>query len=80
MKIYSNWGDKYFVGLNGIELFDSDGQLVHIEKVRETTPIKLCLINHKLAISLFSVPTYLLLFFIVRYFRIASRKCIFHAH
>ncbi|XP_073961284.1 protein KATNIP homolog [Choristoneura fumiferana] len=33
MKIYSNWGDKYLVGLNGIELFDSDGQLVHIEKV-----------------------------------------------
>lgn len=33
MKIYSNWGDKYLVGLNGIELFDSNGQLVHIEKV-----------------------------------------------
>ncbi|XP_061718879.1 katanin-interacting protein-like [Cydia pomonella] len=33
VKIYSNWGDKYLVGLNGIELFNSDGQLVPIEKV-----------------------------------------------
>lgn len=34
MKIYSNWGDKYLVGLNGIELFDSNGCIVDIEKVR----------------------------------------------
>ncbi|KAG7312080.1 hypothetical protein JYU34_001532 [Plutella xylostella] len=33
IKIYSNWGDKYLVGLNGIELFDSDGNLIPIEKV-----------------------------------------------
>ncbi|KAM3965817.1 protein KATNIP homolog [Aphomia sociella] len=33
IKIYSNWGDKYLVGLNGVELFDSDGNEVRIEKV-----------------------------------------------
>ncbi|XP_021207298.1 katanin-interacting protein isoform X2 [Bombyx mori] len=33
MKIYSNWGDKYLVGLNGIELFDSNGCIVDIEKI-----------------------------------------------
>ncbi|XP_059048687.1 katanin-interacting protein-like [Achroia grisella] len=33
IKIYSNWGDKYLVGLNGIEIFDSDGNGVLIEKV-----------------------------------------------
>lgn len=34
MKIYSNWGDKYVVGLNGIELFDCIGRVVKVEKVR----------------------------------------------
>lgn len=34
IKIYSNWGDKYLVGLNGIELFDSNGESVSFEKVR----------------------------------------------
>ncbi|XP_052755156.1 protein KATNIP homolog isoform X2 [Galleria mellonella] len=33
IKIFSNWGDKYLVGLNGIEIFDSDGNEVLIEKV-----------------------------------------------
>ncbi|CAG9788853.1 unnamed protein product [Diatraea saccharalis] len=33
MKIYANWGDKYLVGLNGIELFDMNGDPVQIEKV-----------------------------------------------
>lgn len=33
LKIYSNWGDKYLVGLNGIELFDSNGDAVIVEKV-----------------------------------------------
>lgn len=33
LKIFSNWGDKYLVGLNGIELFDSDGNPVIVEKV-----------------------------------------------
>lgn len=34
IKIYSNWGDRYLVGLNGIEMFDSSGEMVTIEKVR----------------------------------------------
>lgn len=34
IKIYSNWGDKYLVGMNGIELFDMHGNAVNIEKVR----------------------------------------------
>ncbi|XP_028178401.1 protein KIAA0556-like [Ostrinia furnacalis] len=33
IKIFSNWGDKYLVGLNGIELFDMHGNVVNIEKV-----------------------------------------------
>ncbi|KAL0871387.1 hypothetical protein ABMA27_005120 [Loxostege sticticalis] len=33
IKIYSNWGDKYLVGMNGIELFDMHGNAVNIEKV-----------------------------------------------
>lgn len=33
IKIYSNWGDKYLVGLNGVELFNSNGSPVTIEKV-----------------------------------------------
>lgn len=33
MKIFSNWGDKYLVGLNGLELFDSSGDPVVVEKV-----------------------------------------------
>lgn len=34
IKIYTNWGDKYLVGLNGVELFDSNGSPVLIEKVK----------------------------------------------
>ncbi|CAG4991274.1 unnamed protein product [Colias eurytheme] len=33
IKIFSNWGDKFLVGLNGIELFDSNGEIVLVEKV-----------------------------------------------
>ncbi|CAH2093130.1 unnamed protein product [Euphydryas editha] len=33
IKIYSNWGDKYLIGMNGIEMFDSSGSPVAIEKV-----------------------------------------------
>ncbi|CAB3234277.1 unnamed protein product [Arctia plantaginis] len=33
LKIFSNWGDKYLVGLNGIEMFDADGVVVHVKKV-----------------------------------------------
>ncbi|XP_038222642.1 katanin-interacting protein-like [Zerene cesonia] len=33
IKVFSNWGDKFLVGLNGIELFDNNGEIVLIEKV-----------------------------------------------
>ncbi|CAH0725563.1 unnamed protein product, partial [Brenthis ino] len=33
IKIYSNWGDKFLVGMNGIEMFDSDGDTVAVEKI-----------------------------------------------
>ncbi|KOB67124.1 Uncharacterized protein OBRU01_18537 [Operophtera brumata] len=33
IKVFSNWGDKQFVGLNGIEMFDSSGNVVDIEKI-----------------------------------------------
>ncbi|XP_068618076.1 protein KATNIP homolog [Battus philenor] len=33
IKIFSNWGDKFLVGLNGIELFDVNGEVVNIEKI-----------------------------------------------
>ncbi|CAH0400997.1 unnamed protein product [Chilo suppressalis] len=33
LKIYANWGDRYLVGLNGIELFDTNGKSVQIEKI-----------------------------------------------
>ncbi|KAH0540604.1 katanin-interacting protein-like [Cotesia glomerata] len=30
--IFSTWGDAYYVGLNGIELFDADKQKIHLNK------------------------------------------------
>lgn len=39
LKIYSNWGDKYFIGLNGIEIFDASGNAVTIEKVSCNIPM-----------------------------------------
>lgn len=34
IDILSTWGDKYYVGLNGIEIFGIDGKLVKVKKVR----------------------------------------------
>lgn len=33
IDILSTWGDKHYVGLNGIEIFADTGQLVSINKV-----------------------------------------------
>jgi hypothetical protein len=34
IDILSTWGDKYYVGLNGIEIFGVDGKLVKARRVR----------------------------------------------
>ena len=34
IKILSTWGDQYYVGLNGIEIFSDTGKPVQISKVR----------------------------------------------
>lgn len=33
LHILSTWGDKFYVGLNGIEIFGNDGKLVKVKKV-----------------------------------------------
>lgn len=33
LDITSTWGDQHYIGLNGIEIFNNEGQLVSITKV-----------------------------------------------
>lgn len=33
IDITSTWGDKHYLGLNGIEIFNSDGEQVKVQKV-----------------------------------------------
>ncbi|XP_047346783.1 katanin-interacting protein-like [Vespa velutina] len=37
INILSTWGDKHYVGLNGIEIFSDTGQLVFINKISENS-------------------------------------------
>ncbi|KAI4496752.1 hypothetical protein M0804_000562 [Polistes exclamans] len=39
IDILSTWGDKHYVGLNGIEIFSDTGQLVSISKISEDPSI-----------------------------------------
>lgn len=34
LDIMSTWGDQHYIGLNGIDIFNNEGQLVNIAKVR----------------------------------------------
>ncbi|XP_053550444.1 katanin-interacting protein [Bombina bombina] len=38
IKIATTWGDRHYVGLNGIEIFCSNGNPVHIAKIKADPP------------------------------------------
>ncbi len=39
LNITSTWGDRHYVGLNGIEIFSSSGEPVDVQQVR----VRVCL-------------------------------------
>ncbi|GJQ72137.1 hypothetical protein Trydic_g3231 [Trypoxylus dichotomus] len=38
ITILSTWGDKYYVGLNGIDVFDKDGNIINVKKISANPP------------------------------------------
>ncbi|XP_018326415.1 protein KIAA0556 homolog [Agrilus planipennis] len=38
IDILSTWGDKHYVGLNGIEIFGTDGRMVNVKRIRAFPP------------------------------------------
>ena len=31
-QLFASWGDPYYLGLNGVQFFDQDGELVLLDK------------------------------------------------
>lgn len=40
LRILSTWGDKYYVGLNGIEIYGDNGELIPVKKVNKESENK----------------------------------------
>lgn len=47
IDILSTWGDKYYVGLNGIEIYSSTGEPAKIKKIYANTSINQSLDNNR---------------------------------
>lgn len=35
ISIYSTWGDKFYVGLNGLEFYDDNGEEIKIKDIKK---------------------------------------------